>query len=317
MEGQYLALNLSTDKDSGEILCSDETLQLATTPEVAEPTSIPSVAKRDDMVAEQRRFAEAAGMFSYSSIADGFRPTFAHNIDDKYDYMGELLLTDEDKSTELGIAFHATAEFMVLSGMLGGNCCDTDNTDNYTQSLNNNVIIPSQTRINAILAKFDISKRQYSRYIKALENWCNSKIAARAAKYQNVQAEVPFCMEFSCEHSDPSNQQSASPYFINGEIDLLCSDKGSTDAFVVDYKTGGTQNQTQDELNQKHILQSMCYAYALLASWASHVELAFVRVEHIDSDGEPQTVMYSYNKKDLPIIEKTISSALMSSKNFA
>ncbi len=326
MQGQYLALNLSTDTETGQILCSDETLQIASASEAAAPTSIPPTATRDDMIVEQRRFAQAAGMFSYSSIADTAMPVFAHNIDDKYDYMGELLLSDEDSSTELGTAFHATAEFMVLSEMLGGSCTDnndgndcTDGADSvdFASSPNGNIVIPSQTRINAILAKFDISKRQYSRYMKALENWCNSKIAARAATYQNLQAEVPFCMEFSCKHTQQQGHEPQTPHFINGQIDLLCSNPSSADALVIDYKTGGTQDQTEEELYQKHALQSMCYAYALLTSWANYVELAFVRVEHVDQDGQPQTIKFEYNKEDLPIIEKTISSALISSKTFA
>ena len=313
MTGRYMAYTLSTDVDTGDILCEGEDLRVADAPEDPVPASIPRNMPRNDMVVERRSVAKAAGMFSYSSIAPAHAQRVFHTADDEHDYMGALLLTDEDSATELGSAFHATAEFMALSGMLGGHGQDAPGSGIVEK--------PASARVNAIVSWFGLSQRQRARYLRALDCWCGCEVSKRAAQYANVQAEVPFCMEFpakgslaegACDDADSND-----PLFINGEIDLLCSDAGGTRAFVVDYKTGGSEGESDEELHEKHLLQSMCYAYALLSSWALSVEMVFVRVEHIDANGEPQTVPYSYDRSQLPIIEKTIAGALMSATSAA
>ncbi len=314
LTGRYKACNLSTDVETGEVLCEGEQVGVAEAPKEPVPTSIPRMVPRDDMQIEKRRVAEAAGMFSYSSIAMGHTPNVRDSEADDHDYMGALLLGDEDNATELGLAFHATAEFMALSGMIGGHGGNAPGSGMVEK--------PGPTRVKAIVSRYGLSQNQQTRYMRALDCWCGCSAARRAAKYTNVQAEVPFCMEFSASDDGVAADEgdvasageaaSAEPLFINGEIDLLCSNDGGDEAFVVDYKTGGSSKESASALHEKHLLQSMCYAYALLSSWAQSVELVFVRVEMINSKGEPQTVSYQYDRSQLPIIEKTIAGALTS-----
>ncbi len=84
---------------------------------------------------------------------------------------------------------------------------------------------------------------------------------------------------------------------MEGEMDLVCTDGPACDgasAFVVDYKTGGSDDESPAALHDKHLLQAQCYAYALLAHGCAEVELCFVRVEHEDETGALQTVRYRF-----------------------
>ena len=55
------------------------------------------------------------------------------------------------------------------------------------------------------------------------------------------------------------------PLYLEGEIDGLAvseADKGH--AFFIDYKTGGSDEETPEQLHEKHRLQAQCYALALI-----------------------------------------------------
>ena len=113
-------------------------------------------------------------------------------------------------------------------------------------------------------------------------------------------AEVPFFVPIS-------------DAFVEGEIDLLCTDDAQlagARALVVDYKTGGSDGEAPEALCSKHLLQAQCYAYALLRQGCVEVELRFARVErpeppHEDGTaaaagpGEPQAVSYRFARPDL------------------
>ncbi|MEG0322617.1 MAG: PD-(D/E)XK nuclease family protein, partial [Raoultibacter sp.] len=93
-----------------------------------------------------------------------------------------------------------------------------------------------------------------------------------------------------------------------GEIDLFCTDD-SVNAFIVDYKTGGSSAETEDQLHEKHLLQAQCYAYATLGQGFESVEFAFVRVEQDDPAGIDtlQVVPYRFEQKDVPALEAIIA----------
>ena len=86
--------------------------------------------------------------------------------------------------------------------------------------------------------------------------------------------------------------------YLEGEIDALCFNEPNGEAFVVDYKTGGSPLEGEEQLHQKHLLQASCYAYALLHGGFQRVRLAFVRVEQRDEAGAPQVVSYEFCADD-------------------
>ncbi len=286
-------------------------------------------------------------MFSYSSISGGHKDYLSEvetaiESTDESDparsiAIGDSLLADEDSASELGLAFHAIAEYMAISGLIASG----------------KVLLPDQNRIDAIAASFDISSVQKERLMSALTAWVQSDVAARASNFETILAELPFCISFSTdlsllsESSEKALQGEGSTkglqssqnenstcallsegpakvrqtlqslqqeYYLNGEIDLLCTNAQRSNAFVVDYKTGGSDAETAEQLIEKHKLQSLCYAYAVLSSGFFEVELAFVRVERIGFDGQPQVVSYKYSKDDFSSIKEQISLALSASR---
>ena len=95
---------------------------------------------------------------------------------------------------------------------------------------------------------------------------------------------------------------------LEGEIDLLCTDDAAR-AFVVDYKTGGNDAETDEQLHEKHLLQAQCYAYAVLNQGFESVEFAFVRVERDDPSGGDtlQAVPYRFEQSELPLLAAVIA----------
>lgn len=81
-------------------------------------------------------------------------------------------------------------------------------------------------------------------------------------------------------------------------------------AFIVDYKTGGSPAETDEQLRDKHRLQGQCYAFAVLSAGFEAVDIAFVRVERDDPAGVDalQQVAYAYIAADLPDLARVIAS---------
>ena len=81
-------------------------------------------------------------------------------------------------------------------------------------------------------------------------------------------------------------------------------------AFIVDYKTGGSPTETDEQLRDKHRLQGQCYAFAVLSAGFDAVDIAFVRVERDDPAGVDalQQVAYAYTAADLPDLARVIAS---------
>ena len=78
----------------------------------------------------------------------------------------------------------------------------------------------------------------------------------------------------------------------------------------VDYKTGGSIDEDAHTLHEKHLLQSQCYAYALLCAGFDRVDAHFVRVEQcVEETGEPQIVKYSYGSDDINVLRDAIVCA--------
>lgn len=179
---------------------------------------------------------------------------------------GAVISRDGDP-TALGSAFHAACQWMVEMG-----------EDR----------VPAARR-DALARYWGCTPAQRERLDAALERWCSSAIRAEALAWPQVRAEVPF---FSLGADDLTERFGE---FAEGAIDLLCTDPDDpTRALVIDYKTGGSSQETPEQLQDKHALQAHVYADVLHKAGFERVDLAFVRVEVEDSaaPGQPQVVSY-------------------------
>lgn len=179
---------------------------------------------------------------------------------------GAVISRDGDP-TALGSAFHAACQWMVEMG-----------EDR----------VPAARR-DALVRYWGCTPAQRERLDAALERWCSSAIRAEALAWPQVRAEVPF---FSLGADDLTERFGE---FAEGAIDLLCTDPDNpARALVIDYKTGGSSQETPEQLQDKHALQAHVYADVLHKAGFERVDLAFVRVEVEDSaaPGQPQVVSY-------------------------
>ena len=166
----------------------------------------------------------------------------------------------------LGSAFHAAAQWMVETG---------------------SDAVPA-ARVDALARYWKITPGQRERLDGALDRWCGSSIRAEALSWPCVRAEVPF---YSLGAADLVQYGE----FAEGAIDLLCTDPADrSHVLVIDYKTGGSSDEAQDELQNKHRLQAGVYADALHKAGYGSISLRFVRVEIEDPErpGQPQVVSY-------------------------
>ena len=220
--------------------------------------------------------APARISYSYSSLA---RDLHAGEVDEAQERVMCRRGADEDgptaakeparagDPTALGSAFHAAAQWMIEMG-----------SDDVPQS-----------RREALAAYWGCTPEQRVRLDTALERWIGSSVRAEALGWPCVRAEVPFFA--------PGDERFVAERgaYAEGSIDLLCTDPHDhSRALVIDYKTGGNELETPQELAEKHRLQAEVYADALHRDGYEHISLRFVRVEVVSSDGsgEPQIVSY-------------------------
>ena len=179
----------------------------------------------------------------------------------------DAVISRDGDPTALGSAFHAACQWMVEMG-----------EDR----------VPAARR-DALARYWGCTPAQRERLDAALERWCSSAIRAEALAWPQVRAEVPF---FSLGADDLAERFGE---FAEGAIDLLCTDPDDpARALVIDYKTGGSSQETPEQLQDKHALQAHVYADVLHKAGFERVDLAFVRVEVEDSaaPGQPQVVSY-------------------------
>ena len=223
------------------------------------------------------------GLFSYSSIAphvphgaSAEEPPLspAYMNDDVEPDSPRVRAGDDDCATDLGNAFHRIAQFAVEARA-----------------------VPSRERIDAIARACGVSETQQHRLDAALAFWFSSHRWDEVANAEHAWAEVPFLVPVGDAQ-------------MEGQIDLLCMecDGESHRAVVVDYKTGGHADESDERIHAKHLLQAQCYAYAILLQGFSSVELHFVRVE------QGNEAFYRFNAGELPQLETIILNAYASSR---
>ena len=235
-----------------------------------------------------------AGMFSYSSIAEGGEKFADFSVEDTADDAvgASSAVRDADAATSLGTAFHRLAQLSALAWQPG---CALER--------------PDAARQQALERTCGLSVEQCDRLDAALERWFASDIAACVGACESVSAEAPFLVRVGgpCDAA-----------YLEGEIDLLgCVAPAGTreqpagSALVVDYKTGGSPAEGAEQLHEKHLLQATCYAYAVLSEGYAQVECVFVRVEQdrADAPGRPQTVSYRFDAADADEMGRALARA--------
>lgn len=171
----------------------------------------------------------------------------------------------------LGSAFHAACQWLIEMG------ADA---------------LPAE-RADALTRLWRLTPEQRERFDVALNRWLKSAVRAELLSWPCVRAEVPF-FSLGCEDEDIAHYGA----YAEGAIDALATDPADPSrALVIDYKTGGTPDETPDQLLEKHALQARVYSDVLHKAGYETVTVKFVRVEQADptlfvEPAEPQVVTY-------------------------
>ena len=172
----------------------------------------------------------------------------------------------------LGSAFHAACQWLIEMG------ADA---------------LPAE-RADALARQWRLTPEQRERFDVALDRWLKSAVRADLLAWPCVRAEVPF-FSLGCEDEDIARYGA----YAEGAIDALATNPAdSSCALVIDYKTGGTPDETPEQLQEKHALQARVYADVLHKAGFEAVTVKFVRVEQADptifvEPAEPQVVIYN------------------------
>ena len=173
----------------------------------------------------------------------------------------------------LGSAFHAACQWLIEMG---------------------SDALPAE-RADALARLWRLTPEQRERFDVALNRWLKSAVRADLLAWPCVRAEVPF-FSLGCEDEDIARYGA----YAEGAIDALATDPADPSrALVIDYKTGGTPDETPDQLLEKHALQARVYADVLHKAGFEAVTVKFVRVEQPDptlfvEPAEPQVVTYNF-----------------------
>lgn len=172
----------------------------------------------------------------------------------------------------LGSAFHAACHWLIEMG------ADA---------------LPAE-RADALARLWCLTPEQRGRFDVALNRWLRSAVRAELLAWPCVRAEVPF-FSLGCEDKDIAHYGA----YAEGAIDALATDPADPSrVLVIDYKTGGTPDETPGQLQEKHALQARVYSDVLHKAGFKTVTVKFVRVEQADptlfvEPAEPQVVTYN------------------------
>lgn len=173
----------------------------------------------------------------------------------------------------LGSAFHAACQWLIEMG---------------------SDALPA-ARADALARLWCLTPEQRERFDVALDRWLKSSVRAELLAWPCIRAEVPF-FSLGCEDEDIARYG----VYAEGAIDALAtSPADSSHALVIDYKTGGTPDETPEQLQEKHALQARVYADVLHKAGFEAVTVKFVRVEQANptlcvKPAEPQVVTYNF-----------------------
>ena len=173
----------------------------------------------------------------------------------------------------LGSAFHAACQWLIEMG------ADA---------------LPAE-RADALARLWHLTPEQRERFDVALDRWLKSAVRADLLAWPCVRAEVPF-FSLGCEDKDIARYGA----YAEGAIDALATNPADPSrALVIDYKTGGTPDETPEQLLEKHALQARVYSDMLHKAGFEAVTVKFVRVEQANpaifvDPADPQVVTYNF-----------------------
>lgn len=196
------------------------------------------------------------------------RPTLPPKAQQEAEAEGNAYTPDADKATNLGSAFHELAQTMIETGR------DYD-----------------ENRLEALARFWNLTERQRRRLHEAIDRWERSEVRREALSYDLVRPEVPFFIQVDSQYGT----------YVEGAIDLLCVNRGSDEALVVDYKTGDA-GLSFEEVLDRHEMQANFYAHVMMSQGYKRVSCAFVCVERDCGDGEPIVARYEFDEGHLPRI---------------
>ena len=159
------------------------------------------------------------------------------------------------------------------------------------------LVVPSGTDVrdsDALARLCGLTPELREGCVAALDRWLMSSVRAELLAWPCVRAEVPF-FSLGCEDEDIARYGA----YAEGAIDALATNPAdSSRALVIDYKTGGTPDETPEQLQEKHALQARVYADVLHKAGFEAVTVKFVRVEQANpaifvEPAEPQVVTYN------------------------
>ena len=239
------------------------------------------------VLAEQEGVAASGASAASSLPAEGAGASVAEGADSAAAAADAV----PESATALGTAFHRLAQQAIERSERGA------------------LFVPGEAAIRAQIQKEGLSEGQQARLRQALDRWLASDEAARFAAFEHRAAEVPFIVRVPAAPADGPVAEAAEGFFLEGEIDGL-ADNGDGAAFLIDYKTGGRDGETDEELDAKHRLQASCYAYALMRAGYTSVDAHFLRIERPSAENprDPQIVPYRFETSDLPALEALIIS---------
>ncbi len=169
----------------------------------------------------------------------------------------------------LGSAFHAACQWLIEMG------ADA---------------LPAE-RADALARLWHLTPEQRERFDVALDRWLKSAVRADLLAWPCVRAEVPF-FSLGCEDEDIARYGA----YAEGAIDALATNPAdSSRALVIDYKTGGTPDETPEQLQEKHALQARVYSDVLHKAGFKTVTVKFVRVEQSDPSNPAESQVVTYN----------------------
>lgn len=242
-------------------------------------------------------------VISYSSIAPDHTADTLAEHDEAFEFErsrhdeemspeDDLMQLKQESATALGTAFHRLAQRAIESRFAPGD-----------------MAIPPESAFEAQVVANDLSLEQTVRLRAALDRWFASDLCARFMASPNASAEVPFMLVLEAgDH----------PIFLEGEIDGLAFDPDDPvkRALFIDYKTGGSDQESDEELHEKHLLQAQCYALALMRQGFDEVEAHFIRVERAcpSDPAQPQVVPYTFTKSDRGVLEEAVMAAYRATK---
>ena len=196
------------------------------------------------------------------------------------------LVPDQDgieaSSVDLGLAFHYLAQRGI---------------ERFRAERKREALVPPVDTKEYLARTYHLDDLQVERVQRAYVRWIQSEAFSHIASFESIGCEVPFFVQV------PNGTRA---FFLEGEIDLLAYNNRSS-ALLVDYKTGGSDTESDADLHAKHLLQAQCYAYALLREGFHEVRAQFVRIERtLPETDKPQMVTYHFTQADKAAIEAVL-----------